>query len=63
MITASLGYTQEGWKELIGTMIDMSANADMRDKLTTYLAHIFLRIPAGRPRWCPARCDHTGRNG
>ena len=34
MITNSLGYTREGWKELIGTMIDLSANPDMRDKLT-----------------------------
>ena len=41
MITTSLGYTREGWNELIGTMIDMSANPDMRDKLTTYLATHF----------------------
>ena len=41
LITASLGYTREGWNELIGTMIDMSANPDMRDKLTTYLAAHF----------------------
>ncbi len=41
MITNSMGYTQEGWKELIGTMIDMSANTDMRDKLTAYLAQHF----------------------
>src|SRR5262245_42691737 len=41
MITASLGYTQAGWKELIGTMVDMSANEDMRDKLTGYLAQHF----------------------
>ncbi len=38
LITASMGYTQDGWKELIGTMIDLSANEDMRDKLTAYLA-------------------------
>ena len=37
MITNSMGYTQDGWKELISTMIDMSANEDMRDKLTAYL--------------------------
>ena len=41
MITNSMGYTQEGWKELISTMIDMSANTDMRDKLTAYLAQHF----------------------
>ena len=34
MITASMGYTRDGWKELIGTMIDLSANEDMRDKLS-----------------------------
>ncbi len=41
MITNSMGYTQAHWKELIATMIDMSANPDMEDKLTSYLAASF----------------------
>ena len=41
LITNSMGYTRDGWKELIGTMIDLSANEDMRDKLTGYLATNF----------------------
>jgi virginiamycin B lyase len=38
MITNSMGYTRDHWKELIGTMIDLSGNPDMLDKLTGYLA-------------------------
>ena len=41
LITNSMGYTRDGWKELIGSMIDLSANEDMRDKLTGYLAAHF----------------------
>ena len=29
MITQSMGYTREGWKELIGTMIDLSRTPQM----------------------------------
>jgi virginiamycin B lyase len=41
MITASMGYTRDGWKELTGTMLDLSGNPDMRDKLIDYLATNF----------------------
>ena len=41
LINNSMGYTRDGWIELIGTMIDLSANEDMRDKLTGYLATHF----------------------
>jgi virginiamycin B lyase len=41
MITNSMGYTRDGWKELIGTMVDLSANEDMRGKVTQYLADSF----------------------
>ena len=41
LITNSMGYSRDGWKELISTMIDLSANEDMRDKLTGYLATNF----------------------
>ena len=46
MITNSMGYTQDGWKELTSTMIDMSANEDMRDKLDTP-AHPYVAIIGG----------------
>ena len=38
MITQSSGYSREGWKELIGTMIDLSAIPETRDEITQYLA-------------------------
>jgi virginiamycin B lyase len=38
MITGSSGYTPDGWKELIGTMIDLSPNPEWRDTITQYLA-------------------------
>ena len=41
MITASMGYTRDGWKELTSTMLDLSGNEDMREKLVSYLATHF----------------------
>jgi virginiamycin B lyase len=41
LIGASLGYTKAGWQELTASMIDLSANEDMREKLTDYLAAHF----------------------
>lgn len=41
MITASMGYTREGWKELTSTMLDLSGNEDMREKIVGYLAENF----------------------
>lgn len=41
MITRSSGYTQDGWKELTATMIDLSASPAERDKITKYLATHF----------------------
>lgn len=40
-ITRSSGYTREGWRELISTMIDLSGNADQQDQVTHYLAAHF----------------------
>jgi virginiamycin B lyase len=37
-ILNSSGYTREGWRELIGTMIDLSQASEMRDSITQYLA-------------------------
>ncbi len=41
MITQSSGYTREGWKELIGTMIDLSGVPDQQAAITGYLADHF----------------------
>ncbi|HEX9809066.1 MAG TPA: cytochrome C, partial [Alphaproteobacteria bacterium] len=40
-ILRSSGYTREGWQELIGTMIDLSASPQDRDGITRYLAAHF----------------------
>ena len=37
-ILASSGYTREGWKELAGTMIDLSRVPEDEDRVTQYLA-------------------------
>ena len=37
-ITRSSGYTEEGWKELTGTMIDLSGSPEEREKIAGYLA-------------------------
>ena len=36
-----MGYSRDHWKELIGNMVDLSANEDMRDAVTSYLATNF----------------------
>jgi virginiamycin B lyase len=59
MITASLGYTRDGWKELVGTMIDLSANADMQDKLTDYLATHFPPNTRRAPKLVPGPVQIT----
>src|SRR3954467_1707296 len=41
MITGSSGYTRDGWKELVGTMIDLSPNPEWRDSIAEYLAANF----------------------
>lgn len=40
-ILNSSGYTREGWRELIGTMIDLSGAPEVRDSITQYLATNF----------------------
>jgi virginiamycin B lyase len=38
MITQSSGYTRDGWKELIGTMINLASVPDQQATITEYLA-------------------------
>ena len=40
-ITRSSGYTLAGWKELVGTMLDLSSSPENQDKITQYLATHF----------------------
>ncbi|MEQ8357030.1 MAG: hypothetical protein RH942_15950 [Kiloniellaceae bacterium] len=40
-ITRSSGYSQDGWRELTSTMIDLSGNPELRDSITGYLAAHF----------------------
>jgi virginiamycin B lyase len=41
MITQSSGYTRDGWKELTGTMINLSPSADTQNEILDYLAQKF----------------------
>jgi virginiamycin B lyase len=59
LINASMGYTRDGWKELIGTMIDLSANEDMQDKLTDYLATHFPPNTRRAPKLVPGPVQIT----
>lgn len=40
-ITRSSGYTRQGWRELTGTMIDLSASPEDRNEILAYLARHF----------------------
>jgi virginiamycin B lyase len=41
-ITRSAGYTEDGWKELAGTMIDLSGGPEEQAEILAYLAEHFL---------------------
>src|SRR5215510_8613082 len=41
MITGALGYTKDGWKELISTMADLTGAPNDLNTLTDYLAANF----------------------
>ena len=45
MISNSSGYTHDNWKELIGTMVDLSVSPETQDEILRYLA---LNFPAGK---------------
>ena len=53
MITGSSGYTRDGWKELVGTMIDLSPNPEWRDTITEYLAANFPPNTRRAPKLIP----------
>jgi len=41
MISNSSGYTREGWRELVGTMIDLSRTPEQQTAITDYLTQHF----------------------
>jgi virginiamycin B lyase len=53
MITQSMGYTREGWKELIGTMIDLSRTPQEQATITEYLASNFPPNTRRAPKLIP----------
>ena len=52
-ITRTSGYTQAGWKELTGTMIDLSATLEEQGKITNYLAKHFPPNKKRAPKLIP----------
>ena len=52
-ILRSSGYTREGWKELTGTMIDLSASPAERDQMVEYLATHFPPNDKRKPKLMP----------
>jgi virginiamycin B lyase len=53
VITASSGYTRDGWKELIGTMMDLSRTPAEEATITQYLATHFPPNTRRAPKLIP----------
>ena len=56
-ITRSSGYTREHWKELTGTMIDLSASPDEQDLILDYLATHFPPNTTRAPTLMPGNAE------
>jgi virginiamycin B lyase len=59
MITASSGYTRDGWKELLGTMIDLSRTPEEQATITQYLAAHFPPNTRRAPKLIPGNAEIT----
>ncbi len=59
MITASSGYTRDGWKELIGTMMDLSRTPEEQATITQYLATHFPPNTRRAPKLIPGNAEIT----
>lgn len=59
LISNSSGYTREHWKELVGTMIDLSANADQQNEIIEYLATNFPPNNRRTPKLVPGSFQVT----
>jgi len=53
LIAHSSGYTRDGWKELIGTMVDLSDRPEELEELARYLAAHFPPHAERAPRLMP----------
>lgn len=58
-ITRSSGYKLEGWKELIGTMIDLSGKPEEETEITKYLASHFAPDDRRAPKLIPGGVQLT----
>jgi virginiamycin B lyase len=56
-ITRSSGYTQDGWQELIGTMVDLSGSPKERDTIVQYLAAHFPPNDRRTPQLMPGDAE------
>jgi virginiamycin B lyase len=59
MIARSSGYTAAGWKELTGTMIDLSGNSEGLATLTNYLATHYPPNTRRAPKLMPGAAQIT----
>ena len=58
-IARSSGYSRQGWKELAGTMIDLSDNPQVQGQIIDYLATHFPPNTKRAPRLLPGRSKAT----
>ena len=56
-ITRSSGYTEDGWRELIGTMVDLAGSPEERDRVTQYLATHFPPNERRAPKLMPGEAE------
>ena len=56
-ITRSSGYTEDGWRELIGTMVDLSGSPEERDRIAQYLATHFPPNDRRAPKLMPGDAE------
>ena len=56
-ITRSSGYTEDGWRELIGTMVDLSGSPKEQGAITSYLAAQFPPNDRRAPKLMPGEAE------
>ena len=56
-ITRSSGYSRAGWRELAGTMVDLSGSPEERDRITEYLATHFPPHDGRAPKLIPGEAE------
>jgi virginiamycin B lyase len=56
-ITRSSGYTADGWRELIATMVDLSGDPEAQGEITRYLAAHFPPTDKRAPKLMPGEAE------